>query len=168
MEDILIPFVICGVIAFVVIGFILSDKADRRDAEEEKRQEREVDDFNASQVKEIIKYNDKYFIRWKRKTIHWRDNIKSETLYMSILGHITVKARWTDVFSNALIFNTIEEALAGLESLKIEYVSPNNAEVVYKEDREDKKDAILELIEAVRQGDDKREIEILKSLGYGT
>jgi hypothetical protein len=55
-----------------------------------------------------------------------------------------------------------------LESLKIEYVSPNNAEVVYKEDREDKKDAILELIEAVRQGDDKREIEILKSLGYGT
>jgi hypothetical protein len=168
MEDILIPFVICGVIAFVVIGFILSDKADRKDAEEDKRKKREVEDYNASQTKEIIKYNDKYFIRWKQKHFHWHNWITNQVWYMSTFGHITVSARWTDEFKNALMFDTLEQAQAGLESLKIEYVSPNNAEVVYKEEKGDKKDTILELIDAVRQGDDKREIEILKSLGYGT
>jgi hypothetical protein len=143
---------------------------------------KDVDRFNESAVKEIVQYNGKYFIRQTRRQVvggyHYDPftyippKIKEYYRYVDVLGGITVTEvnRWNGDPRKAILFDSIEEAKAGLETLSIKYINPEQGEVVYREEPKESvdKDLILELIKAVENQDKEKEIEILHALGHST
>lgn len=172
MIEILIPIAIIVFIAVVAV-IIRAVNVDHSKASERQSFYKDNEDFNKSQVWEIIKYVDRYYIRKPHRMNKWAEPYYCEyPKWVSRKGGEDVPegSRWDFDFDRALAMSTLEGAKDVLESLSIKYIDPNHGEVVYKEEVRSSppENTIMELIEAVKKGDVVREVEILKALGYNT